>query len=273
MNFIVTFTDKNIRVNGTKDKLLFSAKDVCQVLGLNNTKKAIMNLNENQRVLLKVTTPGGIQKCNFITEGGLWKLVMRSNKSEALKFQDWLADEVIPCIHLHGQYPAPTTDKPISKVINLYSEDDLHKKVIQFIRTRCDDMFIVVVPLGENQDSSEKRIESYQKGYTAGVPDIILQNPCGEHSGLCIELKSPKTGGIVSDAQKNSIEQFKQNGFKTLISNDYDHIVCELIDYKNKLIDSRKVLPPLQKKYCCPFCNKNYTSANYFKKHLTQHMK
>jgi anti-repressor protein len=41
---------------------------------------------------------------NYVTEAGLWKLVMRSRKAEAEKFKDWLAEEVIPSLRKNGYY-------------------------------------------------------------------------------------------------------------------------------------------------------------------------
>jgi anti-repressor protein len=41
---------------------------------------------------------------NYVTEAGLWKLVMQSRKPEAEKFKDWLAEEVVPSIRKHGYY-------------------------------------------------------------------------------------------------------------------------------------------------------------------------
>ena len=39
-----------------------------------------------------------------ITEAGLYRLVMRSNKPEASDFQDWVTDTVLPAIRKDGAY-------------------------------------------------------------------------------------------------------------------------------------------------------------------------
>jgi len=41
---------------------------------------------------------------NFLTESGVYKLIFKSNKEEAEKFQDWIADEVLPSIRKDGGY-------------------------------------------------------------------------------------------------------------------------------------------------------------------------
>ena len=40
----------------------------------------------------------------IIAESGLYKLVMRSDKSEARKFQDWVTRDVLPAIRKNGAY-------------------------------------------------------------------------------------------------------------------------------------------------------------------------
>ncbi|HBF2991242.1 TPA: hypothetical protein KOV54_003729, partial [Clostridioides difficile] len=43
---------------------------------------------------------------NFLTESGVYKLIFKSKKEEAEKFQDWVTDEVLPAIRQTGQYQA-----------------------------------------------------------------------------------------------------------------------------------------------------------------------
>ena len=50
------------------------------------------------------------------------------------------------------------------------NETDLHVKVISFLKKRYPHSLFTVT-LGENQDTSKKRIESYKKGYLRGSPD------------------------------------------------------------------------------------------------------
>lgn len=40
----------------------------------------------------------------IVSESGLYKLIMRSDKKEALVFQHWIASEVLPSIRKTGKY-------------------------------------------------------------------------------------------------------------------------------------------------------------------------
>ena len=47
---------------------------------------------------------------NFLTESGVYKLIFKSDKKEAEKFQDWVTDEVLPEIRKTGGYITTTED-------------------------------------------------------------------------------------------------------------------------------------------------------------------
>ena len=82
---------------------------------------------------------------------------------------------------------------------------------------------LFTVTLGENQDTSFKGIDSFKKGYLRGSPDLIINNLHKHYTGFCIEFKSPKGNDILSPDQSMMLQQYRNNGFKTLVSNDYDY--------------------------------------------------
>ena len=89
----------------------------------------------------------------------------------------------------------------------------------------------MVAGLGENQNTSFKRINSWKKGYTKGQPDLMILNYSKDYNGLCIEFKSPNNNYKISDAQKQMKERYKENGYKFILSNDYDYICMQLHKY------------------------------------------
>ena len=125
---------------------------------------------------------------------------------------------------------APLWSKPQVKQIQLLTEFDLHTKLVEFIR-RFFPEAIIVAGLGEMQDSADKRIKSWKLGYTKGQSDLLVLNRHKRFSGLCIELKTPKGCGIVSPEQFQFMDRLKEAGFKTLLSNDYDYLVKEIVEY------------------------------------------
>ena len=107
---------------------------------------------------------------------------------------------------------------------------DLHVKVVSFLKKRYLHSLFTVT-LGENQDTVHKRIDSFKKGYLRGSPDMIINNLHKHYTGFCIEFTSPKGNGVLSPDQSMILLQYQNNGFKTLVSNDYDHIIEQIIEY------------------------------------------
>ena len=83
----------------------FCVKDVCDTLQIKNARRivALLASEEKDNVLFSDVV-GRHRPMNVISESGLYKLIMRSNKPEARKFQDWVTREVLPSIRKTGSY-------------------------------------------------------------------------------------------------------------------------------------------------------------------------
>ncbi len=92
-----------IVIKGTVNDPLFRASDVGVVLELSNIRATIVDFDESEKVVNKVDTLGGTQEVTFLTEKGLYKVLFRSRKPIAQKFQNWVC-EVIKEIRLKGIY-------------------------------------------------------------------------------------------------------------------------------------------------------------------------
>ena len=115
---------------------------------------------------------------------------------------------------------------------------------------------ILVAAMGENQDTEEKRLDSYKKGYQRGTPDLMILNYHKDYQGLCIEFKSPTNNYEVSESQLKMKEKYKKNNYAYILSNDYDKI-CKLI---HKYMTGVRI--PCE--YCPKaFCNKKTLSNHY----------
>lgn len=91
-----------VRTVVKEDEVWFVAKDVCEVLDIDSTQTR--RLNDKQKGLHSIQTPGGNQHMIIINEAGLYKLIFTSRKPDAEKFTDWVAEDVLPSIRKHGAY-------------------------------------------------------------------------------------------------------------------------------------------------------------------------
>ncbi|MFT9381102.1 BRO family protein [Gluconobacter sp. P5B12] len=89
----------------------FSAPDACRILEIANVTNALRVLDEDEKGLHTMKTLGGEQQVNCVSEPGLYKLISRSRKPEAKRFDRWVRHDVLPEIRKTGGYKsAPAID-------------------------------------------------------------------------------------------------------------------------------------------------------------------
>jgi prophage antirepressor-like protein len=93
----------NITIKGTCTEPLFRASDIGEVLEMSNINKLIGDFDREERVSLKVMTPGGEQEVTFLTEFGLYQVLFTSRKPIAKQFKKWVC-VVIKEIRINGMY-------------------------------------------------------------------------------------------------------------------------------------------------------------------------
>jgi len=101
------FEGKRVRFVGTPDKPEWIAQDVCDILGIESASRAIADFDEDEKGMRIVHTLFGKQKMLTVYESGLYRLIFKSRKPEAKKFQKWAFNEVLPSIRKYGAYPPP----------------------------------------------------------------------------------------------------------------------------------------------------------------------
>ena len=88
--------------------------------------------------------------------------------------------------------------------------------------------------MGENQDTSEKRIISYKSGYLKGIPDLHINGFFIDGffiNGFFIEFKSPTLKGVLSPHQKPNLERLALSEYRCYLSDDYDDVIREINKY------------------------------------------
>ena len=101
-----------IRTAGTSEDPMFCLKDVCDALGL-RVDGVIKRIGDPNPIGV-LDSNGHRQGTYFINEKNLYRVIMRSNKKEAVLFQNWVCEEVLPCIRRNGMY---ATDETLEKLI------------------------------------------------------------------------------------------------------------------------------------------------------------
>ena len=228
------FTNNELNINITsyidkQEVIWFKGKDVAQILGYTDTNQAIRKHVSTENKITRLdqqkcspVETTGQQKCSpvettgqqkdlrgkyftLINEPGFYELVFSSKLELAKKFRQWVFTTVLPSIRKYGQFKM--FDAPWNKMIMISNEKELHYKVVNLIKNYYPDA-LLVDGLGENQDTEEKRLDSFRKGYQRGQPDLIILNYHIDYKGLCIEFKSPTNNYSVTESQIKMKEKY-----------------------------------------------------------------
>ena len=112
MNEIQVFNNPQfgaVRTAGTADNPMFCLADVCQAIGITNARNVKSRLDEEDVHLVDTPTAGGTQQITFVTESGLYDVIIRSDSEQAKPFRKWVTSEVLPSIRKHGMYATEAT--------------------------------------------------------------------------------------------------------------------------------------------------------------------
>lgn len=107
----LTFEGKSVRTvgefttkAGIEAEMGWVLADVAASLGIGNARDWARALDDDEMGVEIVDTPGGPQEVQVITEPGLYKVLNRSRKPEAKRFDRWVRHEVLPTIRKTGGY-------------------------------------------------------------------------------------------------------------------------------------------------------------------------
>lgn len=111
----------------------WALKEVCRILEIVNARDAAARLDEDEKGVALADTPGGAQTITVISEAGLYRLIMRSEKPVAKRFQKWLFHEVLPQIRKTGSYSSksPTNFDAIRALVDAAEEHEARLKKVE----------------------------------------------------------------------------------------------------------------------------------------------
>ena len=231
---VFKYEETDLSVIKCKEVIWFRGKTLAEVLGYSNTLKAIRTHvdSEDKKEMSELGYKGGAQNGHpfrnvqqgtiYVNESILFALILRSQLESAHAFKRWVTKDVLPSIRKTGRYDYGMNHK---------YNDSLTFKI-------------------------ENEMDSYKKGYLRGSPDPIINNLHKHYTGFAIEFKNPNGKGILSSDQSMMLQQYQNNGFKTLVSNDYDHIIEQLIEYFRDV------------RMMCSHCPRRFISPQSLRNHI-----
>lgn len=110
-----------IRMVMVDDEPWFVGKDICEVFGDTNYRRSLSNIDDSDKGVSQIDTPGGKQRMTVVNESGLYSLLFQmqpqkakgvsqndslinERKEKLHKFKRWVTSEVLPTIRKTGGY-------------------------------------------------------------------------------------------------------------------------------------------------------------------------
>ncbi|PWX58393.1 phage repressor protein/antirepressor Ant, partial [Clostridium perfringens] len=191
---------KPVEVFEWNGQVLFNPYDYGDCLGLEKSsiRNYLAEMNEKQSIVLtnsKVLNTDIRKLANrgekFLTESGVYKLIFKSKKKEAEKFQDWVTDDVLPSIRKHGAY---MTENTLEKALT--SPD-----------------FLIQLATNLKEEQEKRRLLEEEKERNA--PKVIFADAVStSHTSILV-------GELAKLMKQNGIDTGEKRLFKWLRDNGY----------------------------------------------------
>lgn len=131
MDILEAFVFDNVKHDITilweDENPLFRATEIGNLLELKNIFTSITKFKAKHKVLRRITSNGGPQEVTFLTEYGVYRLLMLSRKKIAEPFQDWI-EEIIVSIRKKGKYELELQkehmEKTMQEQLNIATHED-----------------------------------------------------------------------------------------------------------------------------------------------------
>ena len=188
---IFNYEDNEVRTTVKDGEVWWVLKDVCDVLGLSNSRKVAERLDDDEKGVTLSDTLGGTQKITIINEAGLYKVILRSDKPEAKKFMHWVTHEVLPSIRKHGAYITS------AKMEELMNDPDTWVKLIRTLQQERREKELL-----QNQIEKDKPKIIFSDAVSASDCHILI----GEMAKI---LK----GNGIEIGQNRLFERLRNDGF------------------------------------------------------------
>ncbi len=119
---------------------LFCLADICKALNLTNPSRVAQRLDDEDKANLELGLAGS--NPTFVTESGLYTVILRSDSLLAKPMQKWVTSEVLPAIRKHGGYLTPEKIEEVlsnpDTIIRLATDLKIEREKSAALRDKTD---------------------------------------------------------------------------------------------------------------------------------------
>ncbi|MGC7723133.1 prophage antirepressor-like protein [Staphylococcus epidermidis] len=137
------FEELPVRTLSIDGEPYFVGKDVADILGYSNSRKALLDhVDEEDKLTSRIVTAGQNRNQTIINESGLYSLIFSSKLESAKRFKRWVTSEVLPALRKTGTYQIP--NDPMQALKLMFEATEQTKEEIATVKAD-------VIDIKENQ--------------------------------------------------------------------------------------------------------------------------
>ena len=182
-----------IRTAGTSEEPLFCLADVCKAIGIKDVSRCASRLDDDMRLTHPIVDRlGRTQQAIFVTESGLYDVIIRSDSENAKPFRKWVTSEVLPSIRKTGGYITAKADE-----------------------TDADIMARALIVAQETLKRRDERIKALETEREQDKPKVAFANAIEASKSSCLigELAKILTQNGYKIGQNRLFEWMRKNGY------------------------------------------------------------
>lgn len=214
---------KQFRVYGSVDEPLFLAKDVATWIEHSDVSMMLSSIDSEEKLIQTILVSGQNRECWFLTEDGLYEVLMLSRKPIAKQFKSKVK-EILKTLRKTGSYSITKTNMDIA----IYSEDPLErgKAIVAMLEEERAKQALIEARADKAEEAkaiAEKKAEDLteafsrsivsdkDKLYSTFIKELKMTTPCA--SSILKELKIFGKNGHLSDYGDWFKVKVSDNGF------------------------------------------------------------
>ena len=137
------FEELPVRTLSIDGEPYFVGKDVADILGYSNSRKALLDhVDEEDKLTSRIVTAGQNRNQTIINESGLYSLIFSSKLESAKRFKRWVTSEVLPALRKTGTYQI--SNDPMQALKLMFEATEQTKEEIATVKAD-------VIDIKENQ--------------------------------------------------------------------------------------------------------------------------
>lgn len=204
-------------------------KDVARALGYGEGKSlnnaVAKHVDDEDKGVTEMMTPGGKQNVTIINESGLYALVFGSKLPSAKKFKHWVTSEVLPTLRKTGSYAKVPTDPRELLMLTIKAHEQTAQRV-DVLEEKVSDL------------EKSTTIDSSQQYTLERIAKTTAIRTLGGIDSRAYQLMSRK---IFSNIWRDYKNYFKLGSYRDTLKTDYENAKNYLESWSPEVNTSLKI--------------------------------